>query len=191
MSLPGITVMEADAMEKILKCITNVAMAIASALFIIVLLFVIANVLGRRVFDIPLKPTMEIVQYGMLTAVCLALSKTTLLKRHIAVTVLLDKFPRKVRDIIQAIEWLCCACVFGVLSYSFVDRIKTAIAMGKKTDLLKIPYQYLYLIMTILIAISALIFLYLAVQAVVDICKKPAAEPAEPNITDEGSGQEG
>ena len=178
-------------MEKILKCITNIAMGIASALFVIVLLFIIANVLGRRVFDVPLKPTMEIVQYGMLTAVCLALSKTTLLKRHIAVTVLLDKFPRKVRDVIQAIEWLGCAIVFGVLSYSFVARIKTAIAMGKKTDLLKIPYQYLYLIMTILIAISALIFLYLAVQAVIDICRKPAAEQVDEIANIDDPGQEG
>ena len=158
-------------MEKILDKITRAAMLLSTVLFGLVMVAVVINVVGRSFFNLPLKPTMEIVQYGMLTAVALAASRTTLLKRHIAVTILIDKFPFRVKSVLQAIEWLICAGAFVVLAVSYFNKISVAVAMNKVTDLLKIPHSLLYAIMAVLMLLTALIFLFQMVESIMDTAR--------------------
>ncbi len=103
-------------MKKVLDKLSSGLIKFSSVVLIIVAIVMVVNILLRAILKQPIAGRMEIVQYGMLICIVLALSRTGFEGRHIRVTVFLDRFPVKVRAGFQFVEMLVSAVVFGWLA---------------------------------------------------------------------------
>jgi TRAP-type C4-dicarboxylate transport system permease small subunit len=124
-----------------------------------VALFVFANVVLRTVFNHPLIQTYEVIQFGTLLAISLVLPRTTLLKSHVKVTFIEDLMSKGPKRVLQTIMNLVCAGVFLYLSINFVELAQKAISNAYVTDIMKIPYAYVYMVMSVSVGVSGLIFI--------------------------------
>jgi len=147
-------------LNKVIDKITYVFTIISCVVFSIVILIVCANIIGRAAFNRPINGTIELVQYGALFCAGMVICRTGFEDRHIVVSVLIDKYPKRVRALTIAVGKLISAAVFGVLAYLYILRIPEAISSGKVTDSFRFPFEYVYGMMVLCFATGALVFLY-------------------------------
>ena len=165
-------------------------MVIGCVIFAIVLLIVIANILGRKVFNYPIKGATELIQYGIMLSVGLVMARTGFEGRHIFVPLIIDKFGRVGRQIFIVIGALCGTCTFAVLGYLFLTEIPTFITVASRTtEAWNIPYYAIYAIMGGGFVIATLEYLYEVGLNIALIIKKnvPAtvtSAPSEPGSGD-------
>jgi TRAP-type C4-dicarboxylate transport system permease small subunit len=145
--------------NKVFDKITLYLTYVGAAIVTFVALFVFANVILRSVFKHPLAQTYEVIQFGTLFAVTFVLPRTTLLKSHVRVTFIEDHLPLKLRIGLQSFMNLVCGVIFLYLCYNFVTLAQQAIIDSYVTDIIKMPYVYIYSCMSVCVGVSGLIFL--------------------------------
>jgi TRAP-type C4-dicarboxylate transport system permease small subunit len=75
------------------------------AIFLIVVLTGI-DVLGSKLFRLPVPGSLDIVMLAQLIAVSFAAAMALIQKRHIAITFLVERFPRRVGSLVEAVAHL-------------------------------------------------------------------------------------
>ncbi|MCL1828058.1 MAG: TRAP transporter small permease [Oscillospiraceae bacterium] len=169
-------------MTKIRKAIDRVTSAftfISALLFFIIVIIVLTNILGRAIFNRPVRGAIEIIQYGMLLCAGVVMCRSGFDERHICVTLVIDKFPGRGRAVFIALGKFVSTVVFAVITYLFLQNIPEAIALNRVTDAFRFPYHYIFIVLTFAFAMGALVFFYqfcAAVSAVIG--KAPAKEDA-------------
>lgn len=159
-------------MKKVLDKLSSGLIKFSSVVLIIVAIVMVVNILLRAILKQPIAGTMEIVQYGMLICIVLALSRTGFEGRHIRVTVFLDRFPVKVRAGFQLLEMLVSAVVFGWLAIYYIGFIPEALVSGLVTDIYRLPYYFVYIIVALGMIFAAAMFLYHAIVSLKPFFKK-------------------
>jgi TRAP-type C4-dicarboxylate transport system permease small subunit len=129
-------------------------------LFGIIVLIVIANVIGRTCFAMPIKGTVEIIQYGVMFCAGVVMCRSGYEERHISVTLLIDRYPPRLRAAFVALGKLFGTIMFGILAFIYATNIPKAMTSGKVTETFRLPFEYIYAIMAVCFAVSTLIFLY-------------------------------
>ena len=147
-------------------------MAAAAVTLGIVVVTVITNIIGRA-FNSPLKGMYEIVQYGTMTTICLALGKTGFLRKHVRVAMLSEILPAKLKSAAEFLQMLIPAAAFGVVLYLLCSKlIPETLAGGRVTDIFRFPYYIVYVILALGMLLAALMFLYSAVSSVLPLFGK-------------------
>ncbi|MDR2771168.1 MAG: TRAP transporter small permease [Clostridiales Family XIII bacterium] len=157
--------------KTILDRITAVFMRAASAVLIVVGLITIANIILRTVFNAPISGAVEIVQVGMLVANALALGRSGLLDRHIAVHQVVDWLPKRVGSSFRTVTNLLGMITFGYVSYYYFAASPEMAATGRVTDVLKIPVYFLYIVMAVCFLLATVVFVYWTVAHFIKIAK--------------------
>lgn len=129
-------------------------------MFGIIVLVVLANIISRSAFSRPIAGTIEIVQYGMLFCVGMVMCRSGYEERHICINILIDKYPARIREVFIALGKLFGTAVFAVVAVLFAREVPEALSSGSVTDSFRIPFEYVYVMMTICFVTGALIFLY-------------------------------
>ena len=170
----GIGRRNVDFMSKITKLIDRVSSAfsvVSGYVFAVVVLVVIINVIGRAVLNTPVRGIVEFVQLGMLLSAGIVLCKSGFDERHICVTLLIDRFPGRVKSAFVAFAKLVATCVFGMTTYLFFMEIPKAITLNKVTDSYRLPYYLLYVVLAISFTIGTLVFFYQFCVALSEVFK--------------------
>ncbi|MFC1535037.1 TRAP transporter small permease [Thermodesulfobacteriota bacterium] len=100
--------------EKIVHKYTNFNMIISGAFLLAVMVLVIANVLVRAMGS-AIPGSYELVEAGIIVVASLALSYTAMRKAHVAVDIVFDLLPNKVKMIFTMINQLESLFVIGVI----------------------------------------------------------------------------
>ncbi len=170
-------------MNRLIEKITKVFSYISAVIFAIIVVLVLSNIIGRTVFNSPIKGTVEVVQYGVMFCAGIVMCRSGLEERHISVTFLIDKYPKRIRAILIAFGKLLGTVVFGILGVIYITKISEAAQAGKLTDTFRLPFEYIYAIMAICFVTSALIFLYQFIVVLLAVGKKtpeiPGGEEAD------------
>jgi TRAP-type C4-dicarboxylate transport system permease small subunit len=166
-------------LNRLIHKITKGFAYVSAVIFAVIVLVVLTNIVGRAVFNKPVKGTVEIVQYGVMFCAGIVMCRSGLEERHISVTFLIDKYPKRVRAALVAFGKLLGAAAFGILSAIYAGNIFEAAQTGKLTDTFRLPFEYVYLIMAVCFAMGALIFLYQFVTSVSAVMKKKLDVPGE------------
>lgn len=109
---------------------------VAGLALVLMMLHVVADVLMKFVFNLPITGTPEIVAYYyMVAAVFLALAYVELTGKHITVDLLYNHMPRRMKRAAQAISYIGSTLFFSLLAYTTwfdaVDAYRIGqIAMG-------------------------------------------------------------
>ena len=84
-------------LNRLIHKVTKGFAYVSAVIFALIVLIVLANIIGRAVFNKPIKGTVEIVQYGVMFCAGIVMCRSGLEERHISVTFLIDKYPKRVR----------------------------------------------------------------------------------------------
>jgi len=156
----------------LLEKFSSALIKISSIILCIVAAVMVINIILRSAFNSPLSGTMEIVQYGMMICMALALSRTGFKDRHIRVSVLVDALPQKAKAVLLSLTMLISAVVFGSLIFSYLSSIPGAIASGFVTDIYRLPYYFVYIMMAIGMTLATIMFFYHAVASLAPFINK-------------------
>jgi TRAP-type C4-dicarboxylate transport system permease small subunit len=165
-------------MRKAMEKITSAFTVVSAVMFAVIVTIVLVNIVGRAVFNEPVKGTVEIVQYGVMFCAGIVMCRSGLDERHISVTFLIDKYPARLRAIFLAFGKLLGTATFGVLAYIYAGKIREAVEDGKLTDTFRMPFEYVYLIMALCFLAGALVFFYQFCLAASHVIKPPPPENA-------------
>lgn len=132
----------------------------AGVLFCIIVIVLLANIILRSAFNSGITGQYEIVQFGIMTCIGLGMSRTAYAHRHIHVDLITNHFGWRLKSFILFLGRILCTVTYGFAAYLFIAKINDATKYFKVTDLYHIPYQYIYWIFLVLLAISAVVFLW-------------------------------
>jgi len=93
-----------------------------------------------RIFGKPIPGTFELMGYFSAVLTAFALGYTQLKRGHIAVDVLVLKFPAKVRNFLNTINYFICMNFFVLVAWQIVKYATTLQQTGELSETLRIIY---------------------------------------------------
>jgi len=103
------------------------------------ILLTCANIVSRLVW-VPIKGTFELMGFFGAVATAFALAYTQMKKAHIAVDILVNRFPPRIRTLLSGINYFICSLFFGVAGWQIARWAGTIRETGEVTETLRIVY---------------------------------------------------
>jgi TRAP-type transport system small permease protein len=110
----------------------------AFALFVMMCLTA-ADVIGRYIFNHPITGVYELTEYLVLILIFSFIGYTQSEKGHVAVDLLMVKFPHKIRTIIEICNHLTCLILMVLITWMGVQKALDLKAVGEASPNLQIP----------------------------------------------------
>ncbi len=123
------------ALAKTSRVISTIAMVV----IVVMMLFTTTDVILRYFFNRPIRGSMELTQLMLLLAVFLGIAYIQYRKGHISVSVLTDRFPRKVQDILSIVAYVFSLGIIGFMTWAAFDHLKYIWDIARTTLILKVP----------------------------------------------------
>jgi len=132
--------------EKVLLFLHGAAERIARLLNIfgvgmglIMVLIVTANVVGRYLFRRPLIGTVEVEEFMLLVLVFFGIGYAQIKKRHVSITTLVDRLPRKAQLVINNVTFLPSLIAFSLITWQSLAMAETYRIKGVSSLFLEVP----------------------------------------------------
>mgnify|MGYP002399219906 CR=1 FL=1 len=103
-------------LDRVVNAIDRVLITIAGFMLVVMMLLACSNVLLRSIW-VPVKGTFELVGFFGAIVAAFALGRTQMKREHIAVDVLIDQFPRKVRLWLSGINYFVGMVFFSLAGW--------------------------------------------------------------------------
>lgn len=132
------------------------------SLLALMTLLTTVDVVGRYLFNRPLRGAFELTEVLMAALIFAALPLVTLRSEHIAVDLLDLWIPARVRKLQRTLIQLGCAAVVAVLAWVMFGQARQSALDGLQTDALRLPLAPILYFGASAILVSALIHLVLA-----------------------------
>jgi TRAP-type C4-dicarboxylate transport system permease small subunit len=161
--------------DKVVSYPSNLLSAMAMVAIVVTMLAVVADVLGRWLFRSPVRGTNDIVTMAFALIVWGPMALAAFKGSHIAMTFLLDRFPRLPRLVFELIINLVTGGVLGIVSWRLVMY---GISLGEaitRTGVLKIPVSPFVYFAAFGCVLMALIYLARVPETVGKIRREPEA----------------
>lgn len=118
----------------------NRLLVVLAGLCLLILIFMTsANVL-LRIFWKPIPGTFELMGYFGALLAAFALGYTQMQGKHIAVDVLVAKFPAKAKIFLRVVNNLVCCLLFSLAGWQIGAKASILREYGEVTETLRIPY---------------------------------------------------
>jgi len=157
-----------------LQRVSKVAAIIAAVVLAAMMLLTVADVTGRYFFNSPVKGTWEIIGLLLVCAGTWGLGYCQVQKGHISITVLIERFSRRVQAIIRSVTYLIGLVGFSLLCWRmFLMAIRYLTTMKEYvTETLEIPYPPFMLMLSIGAGIMALILIVDLIHSLAEVVRK-------------------
>ncbi len=129
----------ASMMERVVYPVNKALNALGVGSMMFVMLFTVLDVVLRKTINKPILGSYEIVEYGMILIVFFGIAYTQMEKGHIAVEMLVEKFPPKIQAITEALMYFVCFVFWVLISIAGVIQAKTQWLGGNVSATLLIP----------------------------------------------------
>lgn len=126
-------------LEKISYFLNRAAFLIAGIFLMALILLICANIFFRIVW-VPLKGTFELMGFlgAILTAFALGLSQMQ--RAHIAVDILVTRFPKTIQKVLSGINYFTCMIFFSIAGWQIAKWGRIIWKTGEVTETLRIIY---------------------------------------------------
>ena len=154
-----------EAIEKRLSVLNLFLITLGVSFLVIGMFLNAANIGGRYLFKAPIKFTYELTSLFMVLMICLGWPRTTEVSGHVSVDILTSRLPPSVRHVLGLITLLMGLASFIAMTWSSVLTAIQFGQMGSCTDLLRIPYRPVSLLMALGSFLVSIILLFQFVHA--------------------------
>ena len=131
-------------LDRMERCLINLSVFCGGAALVGMIVLTGANILVRTVGD-PIRGTFEFMGYGGAVVTALALGYTQKRRGHIAVNVLIDRFPPRVRKALNSVNDAACALFFIVITGQLMHKASGFVRTGEVSETLRVifyPFTY-------------------------------------------------
>jgi len=129
-----------EAIEKRMSILNYFLITLAVGFLIIGMFLNTANIIGRYLFRAPVKSTYELTGIFMVLMICLGWPRTTEVKGHVSVDILTSRLPNSIKRVLELIMLLIGLTSFILMTWSSILTAVQYNKLGSCTDLLRIPY---------------------------------------------------
>ncbi len=155
-------------MKKLLDGLVKLETVLAGVILSALILCTFSGVIARYCFSTPFTWEEEFQLACMVWITFLAAPVAFHTKSHVAIEILVDAFPEKLRRII---EFLIVVVMYAILIYFFfrsIDFIQVISSTSRKTPILKIPYSVIYGVAPVSIILMFISYTYMSVKNFLD-----------------------
>jgi TRAP-type C4-dicarboxylate transport system permease small subunit len=160
-----------EAIEKRLSVLNLFLITLGVSFLVIGMFLNAANIGGRYLFREPIKCTYEMTGLFMVLLISLGWPRTTEVRGHVSVDILTSRLPPSVRRVLGLITLLIGLASFIAMTWSSVLTAIQFGQMGSCTDLLRIPYRPVSLLMALGSFLVSIILLFQFVHGVEKVLK--------------------
>ena len=147
-----------ELLDKISRFLNQVLMGIAGCFMIAMILLACANIFLRLVW-VPVRGTFELMGYFGAIVTAFALGYTQIRRGHIAVDILVQRFSKRTRRILNSLNYFICMIFFALVSRQVAGYATTLKETGEVTETLRIIYHPFTYGVALGCAILSLVFL--------------------------------
>ena len=149
-------------MVTVKKWTDNAAMVVAIISIIgycSIVLLTFADIIGKKVFGMPVYGTYELVERMMLIAVFSSFAYAQTQRSHINVTIIAERLPRPIKHSILGLMSLLSVAISGTLAFAAYRQSGLALAESTVTGVLYIPLFPFFVIETIAMVFFTIILI--------------------------------
>lgn len=155
-------------MEKLIDSLCKGLHYVAQLVLVAMMLMITVDVLGRWIFDFPIKGTYDFTQSGLSMVIFLGLAYTHQVREHISIDFLVEKFPEKIQNILNSIINIFIAGIIILLAFQLWENSQRLFHSNTVTGDLNLPI-YIFAIMA---TIGTTVFALTAVMNAIVYAKK-------------------
>jgi TRAP-type C4-dicarboxylate transport system permease small subunit len=154
---------------KVLDSLSRWMGYVSSAIIIVLMLLVTADVCGRYFFNKPIMGASELARFMMIIIVFPALAWTALAGKHIKVDILIERFPQRFRTILNSIMLLAGLVIYGIITW---QSALYSMKVDNITSMLRLPQSIFYWIMTVGCTVFCLSIMALIIRNIAGAVKR-------------------
>lgn len=148
--------------ENLIFKLSKYSNIIAAGAIVITMLLIVANIILRRVFKLPIEGTYDYVGYLTAIAIALSLAYCGVVKGHIAIGFFTEKISEKKQKILGIIVKSISMLFLLFSSWHVIQYGNRTMASGQVSTTTQMPvYPFIYIIAIGLVLLSLVIFVHL------------------------------
>ena len=155
----------AEYSKKLITPISQFWVVISMVAMVLVVLFIVADVFMRAVFNSPIRGTSDLVILAFSMIAFFPMALAALEGHHVALDVLVTRFPRAPRYTLELIMNLITTGILGVVTWRLLLHGMRLQSMNSETVLLGIPFSPFLYLATFAFALMTLAFLIKAIES--------------------------
>jgi TRAP-type C4-dicarboxylate transport system permease small subunit len=160
-----------EAIEKRMSILNYFLITLAVGFLIIGMFLNAANIGGRYLFRAPIKFTYELTGIFMVLMICLGWPRTTEVRGHVSVDILTSRLPPSIKGVLELITLLLGLIAFILMTWSSILTAVQYDKLGSCTDLLRIPYLPVGMLMALGSFMVSIILLFQFIHGVEKLSK--------------------
>lgn len=129
---------------KFFEKLTLVFAIISVVCIVFMMFFISADVFKRWIFKGGIPGSYELVEVAMAISAFSAFSYAQVKHAHVHVTLLIQRFPQKLRFLSYALMSLITTAVMFTISYAAIRQCSAALAQNMQTNTLHVPMYFFY-----------------------------------------------
>jgi TRAP-type C4-dicarboxylate transport system permease small subunit len=158
--------------EKVIALVSRWLNNIGMVFLAFLMLVITADVLMRGILNKPIRGANEIAELTMLIIVFLGIAYAQHLKANISVSILFDKFPGKLQDILNIFIYLLCLGICGAILWQAFSYHSYLAQLKRTTLILEIPVAPFQIIMIIGFFMLCIVFIIDVINSVRKVVSK-------------------
>ena len=154
------------ALDRYIVLLTKILLWIGGAGLVAMLLLIVADVIGIKVFSKPVPGGLEIVSFLAVIAIAFSVAHTQVMRGHVAVDFIVEKFPRRLRMVVEIITLVFSVCLFAVMawySFKYAGKLKST---GEVSMTQKIPFYPFVYAMAVCFVVTFIVLVRDLVQSI-------------------------
>ena len=154
---------------KVIETLSRWMGYLSSALVIILMLDVVADICGRYFFNAPILGASELATLMMVIIVFSALAWAALAEKHIKVDILMNRFPPRVQAIVNSITLLLALGIYGIITWRSALE---AMGVHDVSSYLRVSHTPFYRIMTVGFTVFCISIIVLVIKNIAQAVKR-------------------
>jgi TRAP-type C4-dicarboxylate transport system permease small subunit len=148
-------------MSRLEVVLQRVLGVLAAAILFAMMLLTAVDVIGRYIFNRPVNGGFELTEIMLAALIYCGLPLVSARREHIVIDTFDPFFPRAFKRALDVIAEILCAFAFGGMAILIFQRAQRIASYGDTTSVLKLPLAPFAYIVAAMIAITALIHIWL------------------------------
>ena len=112
---------------------------ISAASILAIMIIVCINVIGRSMFGMPFKGTVDVVSLLGAVAIAGSIAHTQAVKGHIRISLFVERLPQRMQGIMDASVYCLSLALFGLITWQSILFAMHNQEVGELSEVLKIP----------------------------------------------------
>ena len=161
--------------EKVLERISMATMWLGIGLTLATMAMYSVDVFGRLMFSVQNRGTFEIAQFMLCLITFTAFAYTQMMRGHIHVSILINRFPKGPKYLTTTINFAICAFICTVVTFSVHNMGVVALANGRHSQVVALPFAPLYFACTVIMAVFTATIVFDVIRSIRALAGNPDA----------------